>query len=358
MEFSNRLKKASIIILGLSLFTFSVVILANPHDSDHPLIAVYYFGGWAGHKQGSETWDKDAPMHATEKLEKQFEARKPLWGWRDDTDAIMKKQIDLASNNGIDCFFFCWYWRDNHSKINESKIESDPLHDSIRRFMSAKNNNKMKFAMMIANHNGAEISGKTNWLSMIDYMSNHYFNHTCYLKFDGKPVISIYFPKEAYPFMDDMRKEAIKNGFPGLYIIALGDKSQPDADAYSAYNIHEWKPEIPKKRAYHYLTQYAENEWEKRGYDYPLVMTGWDMRPWEKGNGVKNVYYIKRSASQFGKHLDKAYQYLDKCTLKNKLIFIYAWNEYGEGGYLVPCKGDSKGKFLRQVKLAKKRNNK
>lgn len=143
MESCNRLKKVSIIFLGLCLVTFSVVILANPHDSEHPLIAAYYFGGWAGHKQGSEAWDKDAPMHATEKLEKQFGERKPLWGWRDDTDAIMKKQIDLASKNGIDCFFFCWYWRDNKAQINEEAIDNSPLHDCIRRFMSAKNNNKM-----------------------------------------------------------------------------------------------------------------------------------------------------------------------------------------------------------------------
>ena len=39
---------------------------------------------------------------------------------------------------------------------------------------------------------------------------------------------------------------------------------------------------------------------------------------------------------------------------KVKLLQIYAWNEMGEGGYLVPTKGDPKGNYLKQVKKAKK----
>ena len=47
-------------------------------------------------------------MSSTEKLEMQFANRMPIWGWRDDTDAIMKKQINIASKNGIDCFFIAF----------------------------------------------------------------------------------------------------------------------------------------------------------------------------------------------------------------------------------------------------------
>jgi hypothetical protein len=31
---------------------------------------------------------------------------------------------------------------------------------------------------------------------------------------------------------------------------------------------------------------------------------------------------------------------------------IYAWNELGEGGYLVPTKGDPEASYLKQVKEA------
>ena len=33
---------------------------------------------------------------------------------------------------------------------------------------------------------------------------------------------------------------------------------------------------------------------------------------------------------------------------------IYAWNEYGEGGYIAPTKEDRRGRYLKQVKKAKK----
>lgn len=29
------------------------------------------------------------------------------------------------------------------------------------------------------------------------------------------------------------------------------------------------------------------------------------------------------------------------------MILIYAWNEYGEGGYIAPTVGDPKGKYLK-----------
>ena len=36
--------------------------------------------------------------------------REPVWGWRDDRLEIMERQIDLAADNGIAFFAFCWYW--------------------------------------------------------------------------------------------------------------------------------------------------------------------------------------------------------------------------------------------------------
>lgn len=164
-------------------------------QQNNVLIATYYFGGWAGHNSNCSTWDKNAPTHTTEKLEKHFSGRKPIWGWRDDSNAIMRKQINLASQNGEDCFFFDWHWSDNNPTINKNAIDANPLHDCIKRFMSAKNSNKMKFAMMIADHSGFEIKGKDNRISLVDYMASHYFSHKSYLKFDGKPVIAVFHPK-------------------------------------------------------------------------------------------------------------------------------------------------------------------
>lgn len=343
--------------IGL-FFVGSIIILslnssrAIAQTSNNILIGTYYFGGWAGHNPNSTSWDKNAPTHATEKLEKQFSGRKPLWGWRDDTDVIMQKQINLASRNGIDCFFFDWYWADNKSTINEKAIGANSLHDCINRFMSAKNNNKMKFAMMIANHGGAEIKGKENWIALVDYMSKHYFHHSSYLKFDGKPVIAVFVPKDMFPYMDDMRKEAVNNGFSGLYIISLGNHNDLNSDAFSWYNIREAEPGVSTERSYADYSKYIVKCWYDNPRLYPNVIVGWDQRPWDwKGN---TLYFTGRTPNLFGNQLSQAYEFLKKCSLKHKMILIYAWNELGEGGYFIPCKDDPKGLYLKEIKKIKK----
>ena len=37
-------------------------------------------------------------------------------------------------------------------------------------------------------------------------------------------------------------------------------------------------------------------------------------------------------------------------TTKERLVLVYAWNEFGEGGYLAPTKGDPEGNYLRALK--------
>jgi hypothetical protein len=35
---------------------------------------------------------------------------------------------------------------------------------------------------------------------------------------------------------------------------------------------------------------------------------------------------------------------------RQKAFLIYAWNEFGEGGYLAPTKGDADGKYLKALR--------
>jgi hypothetical protein len=37
-------------------------------------------------------------------------------------------------------------------------------------------------------------------------------------------------------------------------------------------------------------------------------------------------------------------------TPKERIVLIYAWNELGEGGYLVPTKGDPEAAKLKAIK--------
>jgi len=39
-----------------------------------------------------------------------------------------------------------------------------------------------------------------------------------------------------------------------------------------------------------------------------------------------------------------------KLATKDRLGLIYAWNEIGEGGWLVPCKDDPNGGYLKAIR--------
>ena len=103
----------------------------------------------------------------------------------------MNRQIELAAENGVSFFLFCWYWRDNNGPINQKAIESDPLHTSLNLYLKSKNKNSLKYCLLVANHAGAEIKGDENWAEAVRYWSK-YFSDPQYMKVDGKPLVVIF----------------------------------------------------------------------------------------------------------------------------------------------------------------------
>lgn len=315
-------------------------------------IGAFYFDGWSGQRSNS-TYHSNAPTHLSYKLYSDYSDREPIWGWRDDDIEIMERQIDLASKNGIDYFIFCWYWRNDLSSINVDKIKSDPLHTSLDLFMRAKNRNKMKFCILIANHPGARISGADNWKACIDYLSETYLKDNQYLTIDGKPVVQFFSPEEVTSNLTAINEAAVCNGFTGLYTIS----SRIDNSKYSAlsrYNTFEAGDSLQICEASE-LIEYTEKLWHNRKHSVviPTCMAGWDKRPWFE---VENFKVYKRpSAKEFYKHLDHAFEFVYDRDQKEKMVQIYAWNEYGEGGYLAPTKGDKKALLLKQIRKVKRK---
>ena len=57
--------------------------------------------------------------------------------------------------------------------------------------MKAKNKEKIKYCLLVANHNGAEILGDKNWEDAVTYWMK-YFRDPQYITVDNKPLVVLF----------------------------------------------------------------------------------------------------------------------------------------------------------------------
>lgn len=336
-------------------------------------LGAYYFAGWSGKSSMDDgkpenAWAKGMPTHYTKKLATEFAGRTPIWGWRDDTPELMERQIDLAADHGLAFFSFCWYWHDNKGPINVKAIEEDSKHLPMRLFMQARNNSRMEFCLLVANHGGFEIVGLEAWKQAADYWMA-LFKHPRYLRVEGKPLLVIFSPRGSNTQgLAYLQEAARKAGFPGVAVAACGNGKPEDGYAIrTRYNAVPGWGGKSEKHPYQDLVEAHVRTWGGTPEQpcIPVLSVGWDRRPWEgigglgpKGSTV-SWYFEGQTPEAFRASLERMASWIDAHpdqATKDRLAMVYAWNEIGEGGWLVPCRDDPDGaylKVLRRVVLGK-----
>ncbi|MDD5705906.1 MAG: glycoside hydrolase family 99-like domain-containing protein [Kiritimatiellae bacterium] len=172
--------------------------------------------------------------------------RQPLWGFFDESDPVwMAKQIDLAADHGVTGFLFDWYWYSGE-KFLEAALE--------RGFLNAPNRQRLKFALMWANHSWGPwpaVTGRPGFANVqnqgqemfldnrhspedlervVDYCAETYFREPNYWKIDGKPVYSFFDvsalvtqlggEQQVAAAFQRMQQRAQRHGWPGLFLLA------------------------------------------------------------------------------------------------------------------------------------------
>ncbi len=330
-------------------------------------VGAYYFGGWSGQNQWAEDpsqpWAKFAPTHLTRRMIEEFADREPLWGWRDDSSEIVERQIDLAADCGLSFFAFCWYWHDDGKQIDEKAIREDSKHVGLNLYLTAKNNQRLKFCLLVANHGGFEIQGTEQWKQAADFWMP-YFKHPQYLTVGGKPLVIIFHPAGGdQAGFDSMQEKAREAGLPGVVIAGCGGGERRLGYTHRThYNIVPGYDAGSQEHKYAELVQAHEQAWQgspQQPY-IPEITAGWDKLPWEGETGLNQKpgwYFPDRTPEQFANFLSHAISWMQKHpeqTTPERIAVIYAWNEFGEGGYIAPTKGDSQGLYLEAVRTVLK----
>jgi hypothetical protein len=307
------------------------------------VLGAYYFEGWS----------EDNDFHLSSSLRNDYPEREPIWGWLNDSLRHMELQIDLAADNGISYFAFCWYWDDANGPINEPAIMNNRINSGVARFLEAENNNRMQFCFLVANHAGFEITGTENWKSAADFWMP-YFQHPQYLKTEGKPLLIIFDRNEADSAgFDYMQQAAVEAGLPGVAAAVNWSGDENLFGYVTQYNSCNGWGQGQIEKSYAELTECTEATWTGHGSQayIPIIMAGWDNRPWPFE--PDSWYYTARTPEQLGAHVENAITWMDEnpdLVTPEHIAIIYAWNEYGEGGYLVPNGEDPDGEYLKAIK--------
>jgi hypothetical protein len=321
-------------------------------------VGAYYFDGWAGKSvrwPDDPAWTAlDPPTHLTKRMIDRFADRRPIWGWREDSLEIMERQIDLAADHGIAFFAFCWYWNKDPAKIAQ-----DPKHTGLKLFLKARNNRRLKFCLLVANHAGYLFQGADEWRTAAEGWLP-YFKHPQHMTVDGKPLVIIFNPGNAsQEGLAQVQAAARQAGLSGVAIAGCGGGDANIGFTHAThYNIVPGYAAASEAHKYAELIEAHQRAWRgSRDQPYmPALSVGWDKRPWEgeRGLGQKPGWYFPdRTPEQFAAALESAIQWMDRHpdqTTAERIVLLYAWNEFGEGGYLAPTKGDSEGAYLNAIK--------
>jgi hypothetical protein len=320
----------------------------------------------------------------------------PLWGYTDESNPkAMEQKIAAAADHGIDAFIFDWYYY-NDGPFLEGALDSGFLH--------AKNNKRLKFALMWANHDWLEIHpykrgtpqpvlfpGQVtpeNFDKICDHIIRKYFLHPSYLKIDGKPYFSFYeltklldsfgSVKATRVALDRFRAKAIATGLKGIHLNAVvwgqpilpGEQKPVDAAqlvndlGFDSVTSYVWIHHVglPKQQTDYdevrngYLRYWDEAVRKFSLPYYPNVTMGWDSSPRaNQTDAFGNFGYPfmntigGNTPDRFREALLIAKQRLLANPNGPRMLNINCWNEWTEGSYLEPNQRNGY-KFLEAIR--------
>lgn len=314
-------------------------------------------------------------------------------------DEIKMWQMKLAKDYGIYGFCYYHYWF-NGEMLLEKPVEQILQNKAIDLpfcFCWANEPWTMEWVGEKKTIMPQFYGEKKEWKDHFDYLLP-FFRDDRYIKNNGKPLMVIYRAEviECLNQMLDYWQElAVENGLPGLEfayqhigfdLIRNKDDSRftYDIEYEPAYSYHDMFKEQHKylkaarrtllnKLEKHFgidLRRYGQGFFlksNKLSYDdtwenilnrkpvskksVPCAFVGWDNTPRYKEKGR---IYVGATPEKFRKYFSRQVK-RTKEVYKKDMIFIFAWNEWGEGGYLEPDEENGYG-YLEAVRDALKEN--
>ncbi len=349
----------------LFLAVLTAALSFTGHASQKPLVGVYYFDGWA---------DRTTANFHIKTMPTDYPQREPLSGWYDDSAEAVHRQVAEARSAGIDFFLFDWYDTERCQNPTDKT-----LNTALALFKADRRKHGMKYALLYVNEGSLSVP-QTNWDVVCRKWVRDYLTDPNYLRIDNRPLFVVYNAREmermwggppsAALALAHLRQTAKDAGLPGLYLMVcatpgpkngwndLGRLVQTGYDAFTGYNYTGMAGTQKGSNLYEKLVKGSVEIWDAFAADgrrpyVPVVTDGWDSRPW-----AETAFWYERTPAQFEDFIEVALKWWRDhpemhVTGRRPFILIEAWNELGEGSYIVPTKGDGDA-YLKALRRALK----
>ena len=299
---------------------------------------------------------------------------------------VREQQAQLAREAGLEGFCYYHYWFGNGKQLLER-----PFNEVL-----ASGKPDFPFCLCWANHDwtnktwekGSSLRRDTMIMKM-EYSREDYirhFNHVLpafrdprYITVDDKPLFAVWAPRDipdARQFIDSWQQLARENGLPGIHFVGYTQNASSHAtksgkrlwDAAQATERYQevldmgfdavissglgraqtivkgkWRKALfvtfYRKLPFSLRTDYAkamkhyyvaEDAWENV---YPTLMPQWDRTPREARNSDP---LTNSTPEKFQKTVEEALHLIEDKQPEHQILFLKAWNEWGEGNYVEP----------------------
>ncbi|MCQ2128624.1 MAG: glycoside hydrolase family 99-like domain-containing protein [Bacteroidaceae bacterium] len=301
---------------------------------------------------------------------------------------VREQQAELAREAGIEGFCYYHYWFGNGRQLLQRPFDE----------VLASGKPTLPFCLCWANHDwtnktwkkGASMKRDSMIMKMEYSMDDHkaHFNHLLpafrderYIKVDGKPLFGIWAPNdfpEVDRFIELWQSMARENGLPGIHFVGYTQNCTGQSregkritlyDTDQAANLYnavlnkgfdavmsgglsraqtlchgKWhmiryylagrtflpasnRTDYEKAMRYYYA---PEDAWERV---YPTLLPQWDRTP---RAGIKTDPLTNSTPEKFQKTVEEAIRLIADKQPEHQILFLKAWNEWGEGNYVEP----------------------
>lgn len=338
------------------------------NENDPKLIA-YYLPQFHLTKENNQWWGRgttewDNVTRAIPQYTGHYQPRLPkdLGFYNLEMKTTLERQIELAKYGGIYGFAIYYYNLSNDKKFLRKPLDilldNEDLDFPFCLYW-ANEDWKKGYVSVDDGLLAKQFTSYEEYRYAIHDMSK-YLNDKRYIKINEKKLIMIYKPLNIPNTIDVFnywRKYCLENNLGEIYIMATKDDNINDLDSYYKNGFDGVNEFTPINEVYDYIVindninfigefngvvfdykEYVENKKYLKNSSnkiYKCVIPGWDNTP-RKAN--KSFIFKDSSPMLYYNWLsDVINSTKNNSLLDDNIIFINAWNEWGEGAILEPC---------------------